>query len=76
MNQTNALKKTELLVGKIYPHKNGEHYECIHYAHGNGYMMRNTKSNWTCTVYGVTRYTNGKIDWLYSCNGHFEEEKA
>ena len=60
------------IVGMIYTNENGERYKCIE-ENFSCPTMQNIKSGWTCKAHGVGIYSDGKIDWNYSTNGHFEE---
>lgn len=57
--------------GKAYPNKGGSEFLCLRIQSGIP-IMRNTRSGWTMEVHNVWQYEDGKIEWDYSTNGHFE----
>lgn len=66
-------------VGKIYENKNGFKYLCTGICInncGDAAIMENITSGWTCRVYGVKEYPDGKIEWAFSGGGFFKERRT
>lgn len=66
-------------VGKVYENKNGFKYLCTGIRInncGNAAIMENITSGWTCRVYGVKEYPDGKIEWAFSGGGFFKERRT
>lgn len=57
--------------GMIYENEGGGKFKCIkeELTHPT---MQNIYTGWTFTACGTGIYRDGKIDWDYSINGHFE----
>lgn len=63
-------------VGEIYENAGGGTFKCLDliddFVKDNIALMQNEKSRWTFKAHGCGIYPDGKIDWDFSTNGHFE----
>ncbi len=66
-------KKFRPVIDKVYENKGGGLYRCIYYAADNVPVMQNVNTGWTLKANGICVYEDGKIEWDYSTEGHFEE---
>ncbi len=63
--------------GRIYQNINGSYYCCIRSSETwspYNATMQHTKSRWTFRAVDCRIYEDGRIDWAYSIEGHFERE--
>lgn len=57
--------------GERYENAGGGEYECIWSDGSRLAKFTNVKSYWTLVAHGVGIYSDGRIDWDYSTDGHF-----
>ena len=57
--------------GQTYENLNGITYRCI--ESGSSPVMQSVTTGWTAECHGISRYGNGRIDWLGSTGGYFDE---
>ena len=77
--------KTErvyLKVGSLYKLHDRDGYvlKCIRLIPDDKYSpytarVRSVITGWTMTIYGVNQYEDGSIDWDFSTDGYFTEER-
>jgi len=60
-----------LIKGQLYENLNGYTYRCI--SDGSTPVMQSVSTGWTAECHGVRHYSDGRIDWLSSSGGRFEE---
>lgn len=48
-------------------------YECLASDIKSNAVLRHINTGWTMLVHGVGIYSNGRIDWAYSTDGHFSD---
>lgn len=66
-------KYADLKVGKTYKNKNGITYTCTGKA-DEGYWML-SEGGYSLCAHNITLYDNGSIEWDYSTNGKFVENR-
>lgn len=65
-------RKFTPIVGELYQNRNGWNYRCEHVLPNGCAVMSRESDGWTFTAHGFTQYSDGKIEWDYSTDGHWE----
>ena len=60
--------------GTVYENTGGGEFLCIEKLVGKKAKFINVKSGWVLTATGVAIYNDGRIDWDYSKDGHFDQD--
>lgn len=65
--------------GETYENHGGGVFRCLKVfgrrSRWSG-VMQNIESGWTFVAKDILRYPDGRIEWMYSTQGHFEEGTA
>lgn len=68
--------------GEIYENHGGGFFRCIdrhplQYSKSREWnaCFQNIKSGWILMAHDIRQYADGRIDWAYSTNGHWPQDK-
>lgn len=71
-----AVRHARMKEGEVYLNRSGSEYRCLRAVDADTYRMRSVgRYGWTFNAHVVTMYADGTIEWDYSTEGRFEEEK-
>ena len=71
-------ERPELIIpreGTTYRNRNGKKYRCAQYINVEAAVMVREPDGWTLTAHGVRQYLDGTIEWDYSTDGHWPNDK-